>query len=117
MSATFHKNPENTIVLQLCRSSPGFIPIVMSGRLYAVREANLSNYPVASNLSAEDYVLGLEVLGCRLTRDMNDDVMVHEPASFRSPAWRDRAKRIQSVMTDEWEGRRTELSDYLHDLV
>ncbi|WP_294642481.1 hypothetical protein [uncultured Aureimonas sp.] len=114
MSNAFFDDAENRVVLQICRTSPGFIPIVMGGMLHPVRETSNANYPVSANLSAGDYVLGLEVLGCKLVRNEVDVVVVREPASFVRETWRIRARQIQVVMTDDWEGRRTDLSDYLH---
>jgi hypothetical protein len=115
MSHSFLSDPETAVVLRICQTSPGFVPVILRGRLFPVREINIADYPVSSDLSVEDFVLGLEVLGCRLVRDRVDDVAVREPAHFRSPAWAERARQIQAVMSDAWEGRRTALSDYLHD--
>lgn len=115
MSHSFLSDPETAVVLRICQTSPGFVPVILRGRLFPVREINIADYPVSSDLSVEDFVLGLEVLGCRLVRDRVDDVTVREPARFRSPAWAERARQIQAVMSDAWEGRRTALSDYLHD--
>ncbi|WP_019999001.1 hypothetical protein [Aureimonas ureilytica] len=114
MSVAFFDDPENLVILKICRTSPGFIPIVIKGKLHPVREANLDLYPVPSNLSMQDYVLGLEVLGCKLIRDGVNDVVIEEPAQFKSDMWRRRARQIQAIITDDWEGRWTELSDYLH---
>ena len=114
MSAAFHDHPENRVVLQICRTSPGFIPIVVGGKLHPVRETCIVDYPVSANLSAEDFVLGLEVLGCKLVRNEISDAVVREPASFVRETWQVRAREIQAVMSDDWEGRRTALSDYLH---
>ncbi|WP_182422213.1 hypothetical protein [Aureimonas sp. ME7] len=113
MSSAFFDDQENRVVLQICRTSPGFIPIVIGGKLHPVREGMIDRYPVSANLSAEDGALGLEVLGCKLTRDGNDRVVVREPLLFRTDIWRDRARRIQAVISDDWDGRRTDLSDYL----
>ncbi len=114
MSHPIFDDPENKVVLGICRSSPGFIPIIVNGQLHPVRELNIAAYPVSPFLSAEDFVLGLEVLGCTIGRNENDDVVVREPRHFRSPLWGTRARQIQAMMSDFWEGRRTELSDYLH---
>lgn len=115
MSQRLLADPAAAVVLRICRSSPGFIPIVSRGQVYPVRETDIGDYPVHSDLSVEDFVLGLEALGCRFFRDEMDDVRVREPESFRSPAWAERARQIQALMTDTWEGRRTALSDYLHE--
>ncbi|WP_182422161.1 hypothetical protein [Aureimonas sp. ME7] len=114
MSDAFFTDPENRVVLQICRTSPGFIPIVVGGKLHPVRESMIDHYPVPANLSADDIVLGLEVLGCKLERSAAADVVVREPQMFKTDAWRDRARQIQAVMSDEWEGSPTVLSDYLH---
>jgi len=116
MSRHLLSDPAAAVVLRICRSSPGFIPIVSRGQVYPVREAAIGEYPVHSDLSVEDFVLGLEALGCQFVRDAMDDVRVVEPASFRSSVWAERARQIQALMTDTWEGRRTALSDYLHEL-
>ncbi|ALN75714.1 hypothetical protein [Aureimonas sp. AU20] len=113
MTSAFFDDPENRMVLRICQTSPGFIPIVLKGKLHPVRESNIAHYPVSENLSSEDFALGLEVLGCRLVRTAVDDVVVQEPAAFRTPVWRDRARQIQAVMNDFWEGRGTALSEYL----
>ncbi len=115
MSQRLLADPAAAVVLRICRSSPGFIPIVARGQVYPVRESDIGNYPVHSDLSVEDFVLGLEALGCHFFRDGMDDVCVREPKSFRSPVWATRARQIQALMTDTWEGRRTALSDYLHE--
>ena len=115
MTHPIFDDPENKVVLGICRTSPGFIPIIVGGQLHPVREINVAAYPVSPYLSAEDFVLGLEVLGCTIARNESDDVVVREPRHFRSASWGTRARQIQAMMGDFWEGRRTELSNYLHD--
>lgn len=112
----FLDDPENKTVLWICNTAPGFIPIVIGGRLHPVREGSVADYPVPADLSAEDFVLGLLVLGCKLQRRPNGDIEVTEPRRWRSPAWLLRARQIQAVMTHDWEGRRTALSDYVHEM-
>ncbi|KQQ90254.1 hypothetical protein [Aureimonas sp. Leaf324] len=114
MSIAFFEDPENRVILQICRSAPGYIPVVIGGTLHPVREASTDTHRVSSDLSVEDYVIGLEVLGCKVTHGENDDTIVREPTLFRSDAWQARARQIQAILfVHHRERLRPALSDYL----
>lgn len=36
MSLAFFDDPENRVALQICRTAPGYVPIVTCGKLHAV---------------------------------------------------------------------------------
>ncbi len=76
MTANVFNDPDNSVVLQVCPRSSGFIPIVKDGKLAQVRESTFDVRDFSPDHSVSDFVLGIEVLGCKVSSGVDEVVAV-----------------------------------------
>ncbi|KTR04688.1 hypothetical protein NS365_14660 [Aureimonas ureilytica] len=76
MTANVFNDPDNSVVLQVCSRSSGFIPIVGDGKLAQVRESTFDARGFSPDRSVSDFTLGLAMVGCKVSCGADEAVAV-----------------------------------------